>query len=135
MPFGLINARANFHRATDIAFHGLIGCSVVVYLDDVTIFLNKREEHAFHLKQIFEHCKKYGISLNPKKCVFTITEGKLLGHVISKKWIYIDPERIKAIEQIPFPHNKNGVQSFMGTINFVRRFVPDFAQIIKPCSK
>ena len=63
--------------------------------------------------------------------MFAITEGKLLGHVVSKKGISIDPERIKVIEQIPFPHNKKGMQSFMGTINFVRIFVPDFAQIVK----
>ena len=107
----------------------------MVYLDDVTIFLKKREEHAFHLRQIFERCRKYGISLNPKKCVFVVVEGNLLGHVISKKRISIDPERIKAIEQIHLPHNKKGMQSFMGTINFVRRFVPDFAQIVKPLQK
>ena len=98
MPFGLINVGATFQRAMDIDFHSLIGRSVVVYLDDVTIFSKKREEHTFHLKQIFKHCWKYGISLNPKKCVFAVTEGKLLGHVISKKWISIDSERIRAIE-------------------------------------
>ena len=54
MPFGLINAGATFQRAMDIAFRGLIGRSAVVYLDDITIFSKKREEHAFHLKQIFE---------------------------------------------------------------------------------
>ena len=48
--------------------------------------------------------------------------------MVSKKVISIDPERIKAIEQIPLPHNKKGMQSFIGTINFV----PDFAQIVKP---
>ena len=64
--------------------------------------------------------------------MFVVIEGKLLVHVVSKKGISIDPERIKAIEQIPLPHNKKGMQSFMGTINFVRRFVPDFAQIVKP---
>ena len=132
MPFGLINAGATFQRDMDIAFHGLIGCSVVVYLNDIMIFSKKREEHAFHLKQNFERCRKYCISLNPRKCVFVIIEGKLLGHVVSKKGISIDPERIKAIEQIPLPHNKKGMQSFMGTINFMRRFVPDFAQIVKP---
>ena len=79
MPFGLINTRANFQRAMDIAFHGLIGCSVVAYLDDITIFSKKKEEHAFHLKKIFECCRKYGISLNPNKCVFAVIEGKLLG--------------------------------------------------------
>ena len=64
--------------------------------------------------------------------MFAVTKGKLLGHVISRKGISIDPERIKAIEHIPLPHNKKGMQSFMGTINFVRRFVLDFAQIVKP---
>src|SRR5713226_4145338 len=132
MPFGLINAGATFQRAMDIDFCGLIGRSSVVYLDHITIFSKKRGEHAFHLKQIFERCPKYGISLNPKKCVFTVTEGKLMVHIVSKKGISIDPEIIKAIEQIPLPHNKKGMQSFMGTINFVRIFVPDFAQIVKP---
>ena len=119
MRFGLINAGATFQRDMDIAFSGLIGRSVVIYLDDITIFSKRREEHAFHLRHIFERCRKYGISLNPKKCVFAVTEGKLLGHVVSKKGISIDPERIRAIEQIPLPHNKKGMQSFMGTINFV----------------
>ena len=108
MPFGIINVGATFQRATDIYFHGLIGRNAVVYLDDITIFSKKREEHAFHLKHIFERCRKYGISLNPKKCVFAVTEGKLLGHIVSKKGISIDPEIIKAIEQIPLPHNKKG---------------------------
>ena len=74
----------------------------------------------FHLKQIFERCRKYSISLNPKKCVFVVLDGNILGHIISKKGISIDPERIKAIEQIPLPHDKKGMQSFMGTINFVQ---------------
>ena len=61
----------------DIALWGLIGHSVVVYLDDVVVFSKNIEAHMFHLKQIFDRCKKYGISLNPKKCVFAILEGRL----------------------------------------------------------
>ena len=64
--------------------------------------------------------------------MFAVTEGKLLGHVVSKKGISIDLERITAIERIPLPHNKKGMQSSMGIINFVQRFVPDFAQIVRP---
>ena len=55
-----------------------------------------------------------------------------MGHIISKKGISIGPEKIKVISHIPLPHNKKYMQSFMGTINFVRRFVPEFAQIVKP---
>ena len=109
MPFSIINARATFQREMDITFQGLIRHNVVVYLDDVTIFSKKREDHVFDLKHIFYRCGKYGISLNPKKNIFVVLEGKLLGHIISKKGISIESERIEVISQIPLPHNKKGM--------------------------
>ena len=54
MPFGLINTEENFQRTMDIPFRGLSGRIFVFYLDDVMIFSKKREEHVFHLKQIFK---------------------------------------------------------------------------------
>jgi hypothetical protein len=59
----------------------------------------------------------------------------LLGHIISKDEISVDPKRTKAILQIPPPHSKKSMQSFFGRINFVRRFVPDFAEIVKPLQR
>jgi hypothetical protein len=76
MPFGLINVGATFQCAMDIAFRGLVNKSVVIYLDDVTVFSKNRSDHVHHLKQIFDRCRKYGISLNPKKTIFALTEGK-----------------------------------------------------------
>lgn len=84
------------------------------------------------LNQIFQRCKRYGISLNPKKSFFALDQGKLLGFIVSKDDIYIDPDRINEISEIPFPHNKKSMQSFLGQINFVKRFVPDFSQIVLP---
>eukprot|EP00253_Pinus_taeda_P013163 PITA_13163 len=132
MPFGLINAGATFQRAMDITFKGLINRTVVVYLDDITVFSRERSNHLHDLNQIFQRCKKYGISLNPKKSFFALDQGKLLGFIVSKDGIYIDPDRIKEISEIPFPHNKKSMQSFLGQINFVKIFVPDFSQIILP---
>ena len=106
MPFGLINVGAIFQRVMDIAFKRLINKSVVVYLDDIIVFSKKRSSHLHDLKQIFERCKRYGISLNPKKSFFALDQGKLLGFIVSKDGIYIDPNRIKEISNIPFPHNK-----------------------------
>ena len=65
MPFGLINAGATFQSAMDIVFRGLINQSVIIYLDDVTIFSKNRADHLTHLRRFFECCRKYGISLNP----------------------------------------------------------------------
>ena len=58
MPFGLINARATFPRAMDIAFRKLINHSIVVYLDNVTIFSKCRHDHINHLGKVFERCRK-----------------------------------------------------------------------------
>jgi hypothetical protein len=82
MPFGLINARETFQRAMDIDFRGLIYKCVVVYLDDVTVYSKNNEDHIQHLTHIFERCRKYGISLNPKKTIFGFKEGKMIGHTI-----------------------------------------------------
>ena len=59
-------------------------------------------------------------------------EGTLLGFVISPEGITIDLGRIEAIKAIVFPHNKKDMQSFLGKINFMRRFISDFAEIVKP---
>ena len=110
MPFGLINAGATFERAMDTTFRGLINRTVIVYLDDITVFSKERSNHLHDLNQIFQRCKRYGISLNPKKSFFALDQGKLLGFIVSRDGIYIDPDRIKEISEIPFPHNKKSMQ-------------------------
>eukprot|EP00253_Pinus_taeda_P031515 PITA_31515 len=74
---------------------------------------------------------KYGISLNPNKALFGLEEGKLLGHIISKEAIRIDPDRIQAILQVPHPRNIKELQAFLGKINFLRRFIPNLAELIR----
>jgi hypothetical protein len=56
---------------------------------------------------VFERCRKYGISLNPKKSIFGVLEGKLLGHIVSKDGVKVDPERIEGIKAIPLPETRN----------------------------
>jgi hypothetical protein len=131
MPFGLKNAGATFQRAMDIAFVGERDKFIVIYLDDLMIFSKTDEEHLMHLRQTFEKCRRFGLSLNPKKSHFAMQKGKLLGHVISKEGIRIDPKRIEAIETITISRNIKEIQSFLGKINFLRRFIPNFVEIVK----
>eukprot|EP00253_Pinus_taeda_P009295 PITA_09295 len=81
MPFGLMNAGASFQRAMDIAFVGEKDKFVVVYLDDITIYSKNHQDHLQHLKKVFLKCRRFGISVNPKKSQFSLEEGKMLGHV------------------------------------------------------
>jgi hypothetical protein len=97
MPFGLMNAGATFQRAMDIAFIGEKDKFVVIYLDDITMFSQYDKEHYHHLKKVFLKCKKFGLSLNPKKSLFSMKEGKLLGHIVSTEGVRIDSRRVEAI--------------------------------------
>ena len=97
MPFGLMNAGAAFQTGMDIAFSDEIGHFIVIYLDDITFYSKTEEEHLKHLRKVFEKCRRFGLSLNPKKTVFGLQEGKFLGHIISEKGIRIDPQRVEGI--------------------------------------
>ena len=105
MPLGLLNADATFQRAMDFGFEELIGKVIEIYQDDLTIFSKERSNHISHLRQVFIRCHKYGISLNPAKSIFGMDEGKLLGHIISKDGVKIDPKRVEAIKKVSFPQN------------------------------
>ena len=109
IPFGLKNARENFQRAMDIIFSNEKDVFLVIYLDDITIFSKTDEEHLHHLKAVFQKCRKFGISLNPKKSLFTIEVDKFLGHIISKDDIQIDPSWIEDIQNLDYPRSKKEI--------------------------
>ena len=58
IPFGLINIGATFQRAMDIAFRCLLQNSIVLYLDDITIFSKKQYDHLLALRQAFDRSRK-----------------------------------------------------------------------------
>jgi len=114
----------------DHAFSDLTGKIMEYYQDDLSIYSKLQEFHSKHLNQVFQRYKMYGISINPKKCLFVVLEGKLLCHIVRKQCIYIDAERIKEIHKINPPIYLKGVQYFFRNIIFVRRLVPYYATII-----
>jgi hypothetical protein len=105
---------------------------MVVYLDDVTVFSKNKEDHLAHLRSVLQRCRKYDISLNPKKSIFAVEQGKLLGFIVLSEGMIIDPERTQVILKLPPPSSKKSMQSFLGQINFVRRFVPSFSEMVRP---
>jgi hypothetical protein len=131
MPFGLMNAGETFQGDMGIDFVDEKYKFIVIYLDGITVFLDFDDEHLKHLKRVFHNCRKFGISLNPKKSNFGMQEGKLHGHIISKQAVKIDPNRVVSILKIDTPRSKKEVQSFLGRVNFLRRFIPNPTEIIK----
>ena len=83
------------------------------------------------MRQLLVECRKYGISLNPKKSRFSLKEGKMLGHIVSKDGVKIDPKRVIEIQDLTLPRSKKEVQYFLGKINFLRWLIPNFDEVVK----
>ena len=103
IPFGIINVGATFQREVHIAFNDLKRVIIHIFLDDLTMHYNMRDDFFDHLKQMFLRCKKFGISFMSNQLCFGITEGKLLGYTISKDHVSINPKRILVIQYFPTP--------------------------------
>ena len=89
-----------FLHDMDIAFADERDRFVVIYMDDIILYSRFERDHIKHLEKIFFKCRKYGISLNPRKSNFALEEGKLLGHIISKEGIQIDLDRVSEILKV-----------------------------------
>jgi hypothetical protein len=106
LPFSLMNSRETFQRAMDIAFIGVKDKFLVIYLDEIIVFSKYDQELYQHMRKVFLKCRKYVLSLNPPKYIFTMKEGKLLGHIVLAGGVNIDPNRVKAIKNISIPRSK-----------------------------
>ena len=131
IPFGLMNVGATFYRTMDIAFSEEKDRILVIYLDDIIVFSKSDQDHLQHLRRVFLKCRKIGISLNPKKSNFSMKEGNHLGHIISEEGIRINLDRVVAIQKIGMPRNKKVIQSFLGRVNFLKRFITNFVEVVK----
>ncbi|WP_284130550.1 reverse transcriptase family protein, partial [Klebsiella pneumoniae] len=87
MPFGLKNAGPTYQRAMMLIFHDMIHLDLEVYVDDLAVKSKKKEEHAKTLARVHQRAKQCNLKMTPKKCVFGVSSGKLLGFIVSKKGI------------------------------------------------
>jgi hypothetical protein len=106
IPLGLMNERETFQCEMDVAFIGEKYKFMVICLDDFTIFSKYDKEHYQHLEKVILKCRKYGLSLNPNKSLFSMKEGKLLGHIVSNEGVKVDPNRVEAIKTLSLPGSR-----------------------------
>nr|XP_016492595.1 PREDICTED: uncharacterized protein LOC107812075 [Nicotiana tabacum] len=135
MPFGLKNAGTTYMRAMTTIFHDMIHKEIEVYVDDVIIKSRKSSDHLVDLKNFFYRLRRYNLKLNPTKCAFGVLAGKLLGFIVSRRGIELDPSKIKAIQDLPPPKNRKDVMSFLGRLNYISCFIAQSIVICEPIFK
>ncbi|KAJ9693906.1 hypothetical protein PVL29_009734 [Vitis rotundifolia] len=132
MPFGLKNAGATYQRAATTLFHDMMHRDVEVYVDDMIVKSRCRVDHLTTLERFFERIRKFRLRLNPKKCTFGVTSGKLLGHMVSERGIEVDPDKIKAILDMPTPSTEKEIRGFLGRLQYISRFIARLTDICEP---
>ena len=109
MPFGLKNAGATYQRMATVLLHDMIHKEIEVYVDNMMVKSQTKKGHFEALDKFLARAERYNLRLNLKKYIFRVTLGKLLGHIVSPKGIEIDPDKVKAIKEMPPPKNKKEV--------------------------
>lgn len=132
MPFGLKNAPSIFQRCVDDILRPYIGKFAYVYIDDVLIFSNSPEEHMDHIKTIINALHNANMKVSSEKSHFFQTSIEFLGHIIKNGRITVDPQKTEIIQKYPIPNTLKELRSFLGMTGYYRRFIKDYAKIVKP---
>ena len=100
-----------------------MGKFVIVYLDDILVFSQTKEEHLKHLRYVLERLQHEELLVNVKKCTFMNPKPVYLGFVISRDGLKMDPEKVQAIIDWPSPRNIFEVRRFHGLESFYRKLI------------
>lgn len=127
MPMGLKNSPSTFQKLMNTILYEIQPVKAFVYLDDIVIFGKTIQEHNENLCKVLEALKRNNLKIEPEKCNILKTEIKYLGHIIDKNGIRPTDENIKTIQKMEKPKTIKGVRSFLGTVNFYGKFIPNMA--------
>ena len=113
-PFGLKNASSTYQKCVHIVLEGQIGRNVEAYIDDIVVKSKFKGDLIADLEETFNNLHKNKMMLNPDKCSFGVSSGKLLGYLVSHRGIEANPKKVKAIDDMQSPRNKKEVQKLAG---------------------
>ena len=132
LPFGLKNAPSHFSRVMMSILAGLIGTSVLIYLDDIIVLGDTLEEHIGNLLKVLEAFRRHGIKLKIEKCQFFKEEVIFLGHKVTRQGLQPCIDKVSALREFPTPKNVKEVASFLGLAGYYRKFIKGFGEIARP---
>ena len=123
MPFGLKNAGATYQRLVNRMFQKQIGTTMEVYIDDMLVKSVTAGLNIAHLSETFQILRDYNMKLNPAKYAFGVSTGKFMGFIVNHRGIEANPDKIKALLDMPSPSGIKEVQRLTGRIAALSRFV------------
>jgi hypothetical protein len=123
MAFGLKNGGATYQKYVHTVLEGQIGRNFKAYIDDIVVMSEKRGDLLDDLKETFDNPRKFKMILNPKKCVFGMSSGKLLGYMVSSWGIDANPKKVEAIEELQPAQTRKEIQKLAILMATLTQFI------------
>ncbi|KAL6475040.1 hypothetical protein MHYP_G00160800 [Metynnis hypsauchen] len=129
LPFGISSAPEHFQRRMSQMLEGCEGA--VCHADDIVVYGEDMQQHKARLHKILQRLREEGLTLN-EKCEFAKNSIMFVGHRVTADGVTPDPDKIRAIMEMPEPQNVEGVRRVMGMANYLGKFLPNLASYTRP---
>lgn len=130
LPFGIKTASAIFQRAIDGILRDIVWAKA--YIDDIIIFANSEREMWTRLNLLFKRLSDYNVQVNFSKCTFCGTGIHYLGHALSRDGVAPSTNKISEILEAKPPQDLKYLQSFLGMVSYLRKFVAGLSELENP---
>ena len=107
----------------------------MVFVDDILIYSKSEEEHEGHLRIVIQALSDHQLYAKFSKCEFWLTEVRFLGHVMSISGVSVDLEKVEAVMSWERLKAVFEIRSFLGLVEYYRRFIEDFSQLATPMTR
>ena len=135
IPMGAKNATAFFQRQMKTKVLKDAEGFTEVYVDDIIIFSKTEADHWKHIEWVLKRLREYRIIANLEKCRWFQPEIQYLGIRINEQGHFMSEERKSALKRMTPPSTMTQLRSFLGTANYFRDYIQDFAHLTKPLMK
>ena len=132
MSFSLKNTRSTYQRMMMKMFESQMGKNIEVYIDDMVVKSKIVSEHIRDLANIFKILRGHKLRLNASKCSFGVGSGKFLSYMVTRQGIEVNPDQVRAINNLQPPRNPKEVQKLTGMTAALNRFISRSADWCRP---
>ena len=116
-------------------FHKHMRKTVECYVDDIAVKSRAKGDHITDLKVVFNIMRAHQLKMNPTKSFLGVASGKFLGFVVTSTGIHLDPEKVRAVQEMQPPQNLRELRGLQGRLAYIRRFISNLSERCQPFTK